>query len=70
MLASFAEGSMFEMQAESNQIYTCRLLPSSALIGYGKDWLAQYKDNVTGRDISGHAAIDLVSQWDSTIKSP
>ena len=34
------------------QIYTCHFLAwRSALIGYGKDWLAQFQNNVTGWDI-------------------
>ena len=57
------------------QIYTCHFLARhSALLGKGKDWLAQRQDNVTVQDIrvmvsaawlhcvtSGHGAGGLVS---------
>ena len=46
------------------QIDTCRFLACRlVLIGYGKDWLAQFK-------ISDHDASNLISQWGCTIKSP
>ena len=43
-------------------------LPSLALIGSNKDWLAQYQDNMRG--IWDHGIGSLVSQWDNTVKSP
>ena len=41
-----------------------------ALLGYGKDWLAQCQNNVTEFIISGHGVGALISQWGSTTKSP
>ena len=51
------------------QIDTCRFLAWwSALIGYGKDWLAQCQDNVIEWDIRSWCWLPI-SQWGSTIKS-
>ena len=50
-------------------IYTCHFLARRlALLGGGKDWLAQCPDNESGK--SSHGAGGLVSQWSSTIKLP
>ena len=52
------------------KVDTCRFLARcSALLGQGKDWLAQYQYNVTDGEL-GHGDGGLVSQWGSTIKSP
>ena len=45
--ASRAEGQQFESWASQNNHIQkiCVLLSDSALLGYDKDWLAQYQDN-------------------------
>ena len=55
----------------------CFLASRSALLGRGKGWLAQCKDNMTEWDIiltlsgiSDHSAGSLVSQWGSTVTLP
>ena len=59
-------------QTDYLKIETSRFLARhSALLGQGKDQLAQHQDNVTEWDgISGHVADGLISKWGSTIKSP
>ena len=46
--------------------YLCWCL---AFLGMGKNWLAQYQDNVI-EWVSGHGAVDLISQCGHTIKLP
>ena len=55
-------------QTNAFKIDTCHFLASHlALLGYGKDWLAQCQDNVAEWDIKSQCG-GLTSQWGSTIK--
>ena len=69
--ASRTEGREFESQPSQTSTYKfdicCYLSGHLALIGYGKDWIAQCPDNVIVQDIGSWCRV--VSQCGSTINS-